>query len=120
MPISSAYRGQVLAVKTEDYWRRAGHPGSAIFASSPVHPAQRFLGDPGAVDLEHRGGDHPEAACPFWSRPAAARAQLGVHANTARISRTGDVDGVWPGIAIFLVVIGFNLLAMAWRCARST
>jgi len=59
-----------------------------------------------------------EASLSFLGLAAAARAQLGFHAQYGEdFLEQATWMAVWPGIAIFLVVIGFNLLGDGLRDA---
>src|SRR5262249_61261557 len=56
---------------------------------------------------DHRGG----GAVVLRARPAAAGAVLGQHAQFgATLSRDEPWMAVWPGLAIFLTVLSFNLM----------
>ena len=113
-------RGQVLAVKTEDYVESAraiglGHfriithyilPNvfSAILVQSTLSIAVAIIAE---ASLSFLGlGQQPPA--PSW----------GSMLNTARdFLEQAPWMALWPGIAIFLVVIGFNLLGDGLRDA---
>jgi peptide/nickel transport system permease protein len=113
-------RGQVLAVKTEDYVESAraiglGHfriithyilPNvfSAILVQSTLSVAVAIIAE---ASLSFLGlGQQPPA--PSW----------GSMLNTARdFLEQAPWMALWPGIAIFLVVIGFNLLGDGLRDA---
>lgn len=113
-------RGQVLAVKTEDYVESAraiglGHfriithyilPNvfSAILVQSTLSIAVAIIAE---ASLSFVGlGQQPPA--PSW----------GSMLNTARdFLEQAPWMALWPGIAIFLVVIGFNLLGDGLRDA---
>ncbi|MBZ9938130.1 ABC transporter permease [Mesorhizobium sp. BR1-1-16] len=113
-------RGQVLAVKTEDYVEGAraiglGHfriitryilPNvfSAILVQSTLSIAVAIIAE---ASLSFLGlGQQPPA--PSW----------GSMLNTAKnFLEQATWMAVWPGVAIFLVVIGFNLLGDGLRDA---
>jgi peptide/nickel transport system permease protein len=113
-------RGQVLAVKTEDYVEGAraiglGHfriitryilPNvfSAILVQSTLSIAVAIIAE---ASLSFLGlGQQPPA--PSW----------GSMLNTAKnFLEQATWMAIWPGVAIFLVVIGFNLLGDGLRDA---
>ena len=113
-------RGQVLAVKTEDYVESARAIGlrhfriithyilpnvfSAILVQSTLSIAVAIIAE---ASLSFLGlGQQPPA--PSW----------GSMLNTARdFLEQAPWMALWPGIAIFLVVIGFNLLGDGLRDA---
>ncbi len=67
-------RGQVLAVKTEEYVEGARSIGLQPFQHHhPLHPAERFRADSRAGNTHHRNGDHRRGQPLFpWPRPATA------------------------------------------------
>jgi peptide/nickel transport system permease protein len=106
-------------VKTEDYVEgaRAIGLGTAIitrYILPNVIPA-----DPGAGDADHRHRDHRRGVAVLpRPRPAAAVAQLGLDAEHAKnFLSQAPWMALWPGAAIFLVVLGFNLMGDGLRDA---
>jgi peptide/nickel transport system permease protein len=113
-------RGQVLAVKVEDYVEAARAVGNPHLAHRAApHPAQRSpaahrAGHAGRRGRGHRGsvplvpglGQQPPA--PSW----------GSMLNTAKnFVENAPWMAVWPGVSIFLLVLSFNLLGDGLRDA---
>lgn len=113
-------RGQVLSVKTEDYVEAARAIGNPAFRIARRHilpnimPAllvQATLSIAAAIiaeaSLSFLGlGQHPPA--PSW----------GSMLNTAqRFLTQAPWMAIWPGLAIFLAVLSFNLLGDGLRDA---
>ena len=89
-------RGQVLAVKVEDYVEAARAVGNPALAHRrQAHPAQHPAGVAGAGDAGDRGGDHRrgEPLVPR-ARPAAAGPVVGLDAEyCAALPHQRAVDG---------------------------
>ena len=113
-------RGQVLAVKTEDYVEGARAVGLRhLQHHHALHPAQRAAADPGAGDADGGNRNHRRGQPVFpRPRPAAAGPELGLDAqHRQELPRPGAVDGDLAGRGDLLVVIGFNLLGDGLRDA---
>ncbi len=114
-------RGQVLGVKAEDYVDSA----RAIGLSTPRILARYILPNvaaagPGAGDADHRHGDHRRgvAVASWASASSRRRRRWGSMLNTAKnFLNQAPWMALWPGVAIFLVVLGFNLLGDGLRDA---
>ena len=112
-------RGQVLAVKSEDYVQSARALGASDLRIIARHVFPRHAAADRAGHHHHRHGHHrrgqPVVPGPG---PAAAEPVLGLDAeHRQELHDPGAVDVDLPGSAIFLVVLGFNLLGDGLRDA---
>ena len=114
-------RGQVLSLREKEFVDAARSLGRQRLADrQPRDPAQPAR--PGA-GVDHP--DHPELhprrgrACPSWASACSRRPRPGVRcSSTARQFFQNDpMFLVWPGMALFLTVLSFNLFGDGLRDA---
>ena len=113
-------RGQVLAVKMEDYVEAARAVGNPRLAHrARPYPAEHHAGAAGASHPVDRGGDN-RRGCPFipGARTTATGPSWGSMLNSAQRFLVNEPwMAVWPGLAIFLTVLSFNLVGDGLRDA---
>ena len=113
-------RGQTISVKVEDYVEAARAIGNPPLADRAVsYPAEHPAGAPGAGHALDRGRDHRGSRTVVSRpRPAAAAPSWGSMLNSAqRFLTNAPWMAIWPGLAIFLVVLSFNLVGDGLRDA---
>ena len=114
-------RGQVMAVKVEDYVEAARAVGNPRWRIALVHILPNIL--PALLvqaTLVDRRRDHRRGrAFVPGPRPAAAGALLGLACSIQRSASSSNAPwmAVWPGVAIFLTVLSFNLVGDGLRDA---
>ena len=109
-----------MAVKVEDYVEAARAVGNPRWRIALVHILPNILprADGAGDALDRRRHHRRGRALLPRARPAAAGALLGLDAQLgAALPHQRAVDGGWPGFAIFLTVLSFNLLGDGLRDA---
>ena len=112
-------RGQVLSVKTEDYVKVRGRSVLRPPDHAPVYPPQHLSAATGQSTLTIATAIIAEASLSFLGLgQQPPDPSWGSMLNTAKNFLTqAPWMAIWPGVAIFVVVFGFNILGDGLRDA---
>ena len=98
--------------------RARGRQPAVAHRAAPCAAQRDRAADRAGDAGDRRGGDRRGQPVVPRPRPAAAGAELGQHAqHREELRRQAPWMAIWPGLAIFLLVLAFNLLGDGLRDA---